>query len=148
MTLWDIYHWIWNINKVLTIYQNVRAWYQHGGHLTFPFSLCSLISLKKGMGGWDFITRFNPSMLLCPSEPVSRFLTLHFMFLMFNVLRWDMIVRFVDIDEIVDHNCLNCLFIIVMMFFQLRMCIVYIISCKQKKNKWKVCIEHSTYFDQ
>jgi hypothetical protein len=41
MTLWDIYHWIWNIYKVLTIYKNVRAWYQHGGHLTFPFSLCS-----------------------------------------------------------------------------------------------------------
>ena len=29
----------------------------------------------------------------------------------FSELRWEVIVRFVDIDGIVDHHCLNCLFI-------------------------------------
>jgi hypothetical protein len=32
-------------------------------------------------------------------------------FFMFTELRWELIVRFVDIGEIVDHHCLNFLFI-------------------------------------
>jgi len=32
---------------------------------------------------------------------------------MFNELRWEVIVRFVDIGGIVVHHCLNVLFIIV-----------------------------------
>jgi hypothetical protein len=33
-----------------------------------------------------------------------------FFFLMFKELRWEVIVRFVDIGEIVDHHCLNSIF--------------------------------------
>jgi len=33
-------------------------------------------------------------------------------YFMFSVLRWEVIVRFVDIGEIVDHHCLNFLFIV------------------------------------
>ena len=34
-------------------------------------------------------------------------------FFVFNDLRWDVIVPFVDIGGIEDHHCLNFLFIIV-----------------------------------
>ena len=35
-------------------------------------------------------------------------------FLMLNDFRWEMIVRFVGIDKIVDHHCLSFLYIMIM----------------------------------
>jgi len=34
-----------------------------------------------------------------------------FLFFVFNDLKWKVVVRFIDIVEIVDHHCLNFLFI-------------------------------------
>jgi len=34
------------------------------------------------------------------------------LFFMFNHLMWEVIIRFIDICEYIDHHCLNFLFII------------------------------------
>ena len=55
--------------------------------------------------GWDPINQFNPTTFLCLSQ--TRTWISNVVFFMFNILRQEVGVRFVDIDGIVDHHCLN-----------------------------------------
>ena len=53
-----------------------------------------------------------PHFCACPKQG-SGFSTSHVMvFFMFNDLRWEVIVRFIDIGGIVDYHCLDFLIII------------------------------------
>jgi hypothetical protein len=59
------------------------------------------------------INRFNPGIFCAclkarPGYPTSYVLVVFFF--MLNELRWEVIVRLVDISWIVDHHCLNFLF--------------------------------------
>ena len=49
--------------------------------------------------GWDPFNWFN----------TATFFFLSQIFFIFNDLRWEVIVRFVDIDGIVDNHCLSLL---------------------------------------
>jgi hypothetical protein len=55
-------------------------------------------------GNWHPINRFNLATLLC--LPQAKF-WISRVFFVFNGLKRGDVVRFVDIDEIVDHHCLN-----------------------------------------
>ena len=56
--------------------------------------------------------RFNPVTFLCPSQIMTRIsIVRRRVFFMFSGFIWGVIVRFADIDGIVDHHCLNFLFI-------------------------------------
>ena len=55
--------------------------------------------------GWDPINQFNPTTFLGLSQ--TRTWISNVVFFMFNILRQEVVVRFVDIDGIVDHHCLN-----------------------------------------
>jgi hypothetical protein len=72
-----------------------------------------MIQLSR-MKGWDPIIRFNLTTYLCKSQArtrISNVIMSWFVF-MFNKLRWDVIIGFVDIGRIVDHYCLSFLFTI------------------------------------
>jgi hypothetical protein len=51
--------------------------------------------------GWDPINQFNPTTFLCLSQ--TRTWISNVVFFMFNILRQEVGVRFVDIDGIVQH---------------------------------------------
>ena len=73
------------------------------------------IQLSKGEGG-DPIKWYNPPTICTCHKPGPGFLTSYIivtsLFFMFNVLRSEVNACFVDIGGIVDHHCLNFLFII------------------------------------
>jgi hypothetical protein len=73
----------------------------------FIFVLLLEIQLSRGEG-CDPINWFNPA---CP-KPGPGFPTSYVVFFMFNELR-EVIVRFVNNGEIVDHHCLNFLSVMV-----------------------------------
>ena len=82
-------------------------------YFLFIYVLLLEIQLSRGEG-WDPINRFNPATSLCLSQArtwISNIMLLSLIFV-FNELRWEVIVCFVDIGGIVDHHCLNFLFII------------------------------------
>jgi hypothetical protein len=56
---------------------------------------------------WDPIHEFNPAICFAPSMPGPGF----YIVFVFNELRWEVIVRFVDIAGIVDHHGLKFIFI-------------------------------------
>ena len=61
--------------------------------------------------GWDPIKRFNTVTFMCLSQVmtcISNTICRGHFFL-FSDLRSEVVVRFVDIDGIVDHHCLNVL---------------------------------------
>ena len=63
---------------------------------------------------WDPINRFNPATFLCMSHVstrISNVICMSWTFV-FTELRLKVIVRFLVIGGIVDHHCLNFLFII------------------------------------
>ena len=53
-------------------------------------------------------------------------------FLVFSELRWEMVVRFVDIGRIVDHSCLNILFI-------------HFCTLSRQTSGWEASIIHCSY---
>ena len=56
---------------------------------------------KTYIRGWAFINRFDSTVCLCLSQAMARFSMRYVMALfMFNELTWDVIISFVDIDEI------------------------------------------------
>ena len=69
------------------------------------------IKLSRGEGCYH-INRFNPRTFLCLSQARTwiSIIIRHGLF-MFNDLRWELIVYFVNIGGIVDHHCLNFLII-------------------------------------
>jgi hypothetical protein len=63
-------------------------------------------NIQKGEG-WNPITSLPPPHSCACPKLGPGFLTLYVMvFLVFNYLRLDVIVCFIDIGGIVDHNCL------------------------------------------
>ena len=76
------------------------------------------IQLSRGER-WDPINWFNRATLFVPVPSQDLNFQRHFVvyfFFMFNELKWEVIVRFVDIGGNVDHHCLNFLFIKSKMF--------------------------------
>ena len=60
----------------------------------------------------DPINQFNPAILLCLSQAriwISNVICCDLYF-KFNEFSWEVIVCFVDTGKIVDHHCLNFLF--------------------------------------
>ena len=71
-------------------------------------------NIQISRGGWNtiIINKVNsPHCCVCPMPGLGFPTSYVVVFFMFNNLRWYVIVRFVDIGGIVDHQCLNCLFI-------------------------------------
>ena len=65
-------------------------------------------------GGWYPMNWFIPAILLCLSQAmtwISKGICLGVFCVQWVQLRWDVIIRFVDIDGIVNHYCLYFLFI-------------------------------------
>jgi hypothetical protein len=63
---------------------------------------------------FDYFKRFNPAPFLCLFQAVTWisngiYMALSFFFL-FSEIRWEVIVRFVDIGRIVSHHCLSFLY--------------------------------------
>jgi hypothetical protein len=85
---------------------------------TFSLKTCIHIgrigkmSISRG-DGWDSINRFSPPFVV-PVLNHDRDIQRHtpcFFCILWVQLRWELIVRFVDIGGIDDHHCLNFLFI-------------------------------------
>ena len=84
--------------KIAKIYRNLTTTY-----------ICIAVQLSEGEG-WDINNQFNPASFLCLSHAKTGFATSHaIVFVVFSEFRW--LFVFVDIGEIVDHHCLNFLFI-------------------------------------
>jgi hypothetical protein len=66
-------------------------------------------------GCWDHINRFNPTtcVYLSQARTWDSSVKCGDFFFMFNELRWEMNVHFVDIGWVIDHHFLNFLFIII-----------------------------------
>jgi len=73
---------------------------------------CHLRSNYREAGGFEILlNRFNPATFMCLSQGRTSMFNLIFRGLcMFRELRWEVIIRFVDISGIVDHYCLHFFF--------------------------------------
>ena len=60
----------------------------------------------------DPINRFKSAILFACSKSGPRFPTYAVVFFVFDDLKSQVFVRFVDIGEIIDHHCLHVLIII------------------------------------
>ena len=67
------------------------------------------IQLSRGEGCYP-LNRFNPTTIVVSVSGQNLDFQCHGVFV-FSELRWEVIVRFVDIGGIDDHHCLNCLII-------------------------------------
>jgi len=64
------------------------------------------------------INRFHPATSVYLSQAktwIFNVMCLDHIFLVFSDLRWEVILRFVNVGVIVDHHCLNFLFIILLL---------------------------------
>ena len=73
-----------------------------------PETLSNTDTLIISEEGWsDFVNQFNPPYFYaCPKLGPGFPMTYIMVFFVFNCFRWEVIDRFVDIGEIVDHYCL------------------------------------------
>ena len=68
--------------------------------------------LSRG-NGWNHNNRFNNATFLCLSQYktwISNVISCGFVCIQWVQLRWEVIVRLVDIDGIDNHHCLSFLF--------------------------------------
>ena len=79
------------------------------------YAIRSYLTLRNQDPGWSHASEwFNTATFVCLSHArtwISNVIC-HGIFVVFHGLRWEEVVRFVDIGEIVDHYCLNFHFII------------------------------------
>ena len=68
--------------------------------LSFVCMHCRQLSKEEG---WDPINRFKPSTFLCMSQSRNQFSIV----ICRGLLVLEVFVRFVDIDEIIDHHCVE-----------------------------------------
>ena len=87
------YNWMWQTYKPTC--EQVRYTFKN-----------DVIKYTNYQEGWDPIIWFNPTTFVCLSQARSSNIMVYSMF---NDLRWEMIVCFVDICVIDDH-CLSFLF--------------------------------------
>jgi len=90
------------------------------------FILSLDIQLSRGEA-WDPINRFNTAAFLCLSQAMTWIFNVILRDpFVFSELKWGVIVRFVDIGGIVDHHCLNFLFIyhMYLLFIFLSLCFI------------------------
>ena len=69
--------------------------------------------------GWDPIKQLNTSTFVCLFQArtwISNIICHSLFCVQWVQFRWQVIVRFVDISRIVDHHCINFLFIMTEMF--------------------------------
>jgi hypothetical protein len=106
-----------HVSSVLEVRHFFSCEYVLGNHMILYVigTLYDLHDLHQNLleidEGWDPINQFNPTTFLCLSQ-TRTWISNVVVFFMFNILRQEVVVRFVDIDGIVDHHCLNFLFII------------------------------------
>ena len=76
-------------------------------HVLWLYLFCCWISSYQEVEGWDPINLLNTTTFLCLSQArtwITSVICHHFF--MFNKLRWEVIVSFVDIGGILDHQSL------------------------------------------
>ena len=107
-----------NVRSLIKLTENkfvhLNYCYQEG-RVEIRVKRAGLRSQSRGLGqGWDSSKRFNPATFLCLSQARTLISSVmcpgHFCI---QWARWEVIVLFVDIDGIIDHHCLNFLFIMI-----------------------------------
>ena len=100
-----------HVSSVLEVRHFFFCEYVLGNHMILYvigtlYDLHDLHQILIEIEGWDPINQFNPTTFLCLSQ-TRTWISNVVVFFMFNILRQEVVVRFVDIDGIVDHHCLN-----------------------------------------
>ena len=96
---------------------NLCTFFYHLFIYVFPLEI--LLSREEG---WDPTNQFYPTKFLCLSQArtwIWNIICRGFFCVQWSQLRWEVIIRFVDISWIDDHHCLNFLFIIIDMLVKL-----------------------------
>ena len=97
--------WEWPYNMGTTTGFNEMIEKDIISHKELKLELCSIVGPVE-------IHLTLPQFCACLKPEPRNPLSYVFVFFVFNTLRWEIVVCFVDIGKIVDHHCLNFLFII------------------------------------
>ena len=104
----DLWLSFWYLQNFLVSVSHLGCFYVHSKVRLLLILLSSLF--KSRVGGVPLTDLTPPPVCACP-KPGPGFTSSVMVFLVFSELRWEVILHFVDIVGIVNHHCLNFLFI-------------------------------------